>query len=1323
MREEALPRTVDRRPRIDLEGLDAYIMDMDGVVTNTARVHANAWKQTFDAYLREREEKHGERFVPFDKVSDYLQYVNGKPRCEGIRSFLESRRINLPYGSPRDPPQKETVCGLGNRKNQLFIQWLESCGAEPFPSTVSLIRSLRSRGTKLGLITASKNAKKVLKMAGLSDLFEVVVDGVEADRLGLRGKPAPDVFLEAARRLGVRPERAAVVEDALAGVEAGRAGGFAMVIGVDREGHADELRRHGADLVVQDLSELGVEVEETEEQRRPPSALERTEEIYRHLREGVPAILLDYEGVLAPSSGPPRVLSKHMRTIIQSLSRNCLVAVMGDDIEGVRERVGLDNLSYIGHQGFDAIGPGGARFEADELEPFLPWLDKAEEDLRGALRDVRGVRVERGRYELSVLLEGAGKDEARAQEAVDDAVRRFPQLRAVSREGGVLLHPVADWGKGRMATLLLDRSYVNGSQVVLLYIGSDLGGGAFSALKDRGMTILVGAQERVTDAGYVLKDVGEVHTFLRVLADRFEEEVAMGIWALTYNSFEPEQEKLRESLCTLGNGYMASRGAAPESTAGRIHYPGTYLAGVYNRLESRVDGHTVENESIVNIPNWLPLSFRIEGGEWFDLSLVEIKDFRQELDMRRGILSREVRFTDGQGRRTLLRQRRLVSMEHPHIASLETTLTPENWSGNIQVLSALDGRVENSLVSRYRPLNNRHLEQVGTGTEGQEVIWLQVETAQSHVRIAEAARTRVFSGHATVEPKRAIIAEHGYIGQELEVTMEENRPVRVEKVVAVYSSKDHAIADSLFEAVEELRWTGDFDELCSAHLSNWDKLWSRCRIDVDTDHEWMSQILNLHILHLLQTVSFHSIDLDVGVPPRGLHGEAYRGLIMWDEVFIFPFLNLRIPDMTRALMLYRYRRLPWARRAARRSGHAGAMYPWQSGSDGREEAQKLHLNPMSGRWIPDHSHLQRHISLAIAYNIWQYYQVTGDLDFMALYGAEILIEIARFWANKVQYNEDLGRYEILGVMGPDEFHEGYPGAEAPGINNNAYTNVMVAWALCRTLDTLRLLPLEHHRNVWEDLSLGDEELERWEDISRRMYVPFHDGVISQFDGYDDLEELDLTAYGSKYCDIHRLDRILKAEGDSPDRYKISKQADVLMLFYLLSEEELQEMFSRLSYSLDEDMVSRTIDYYAKRTSHGSTLSRVVHAWVLSRRNREVSWNMFLEAMRSDIADIQCGTTREGIHLGAMASTVDIVQRCYAGVETRGDALRFDPYLPPGLTGIRFDIEYRHHRLEVDINEERLRLTSWTSGVPPIRIGFRGEMRELGAQGAVRFDLR
>jgi beta-phosphoglucomutase family hydrolase len=243
---------------VDPARFGALILDMDGVITQTASVHGHAWKALFDSYLQERARRTGAPFVPFDPGADYLRYVDGKPRYDGVRDFLASRDIVLPWGDPSDAPGAETVCGLGNRKNEFFLTALREQGAQVFGGSVDFIRAARAAGMKTAVVSASRNTTEILDSAGVRDLFDAQVDGVLAAQLGLPGKPEPDTFLEAARRLGVEPARAVVVEDAQAGVQAGHAGGFGLVIGVDRVGQAAELRAHGADVVVNDLSEAAI---------------------------------------------------------------------------------------------------------------------------------------------------------------------------------------------------------------------------------------------------------------------------------------------------------------------------------------------------------------------------------------------------------------------------------------------------------------------------------------------------------------------------------------------------------------------------------------------------------------------------------------------------------------------------------------------------------------------------------------------------------------------------------------------------------------------------------------------------------------------------------------------------------------------------------------------------------------------------------------------------------------------------------------------------------------------------------------------------------
>lgn len=785
-------------------------------------------------------------------------------------------------------------------------------------------------------------------------------------------------------------------------------------------------------------------------------------------------------------------------------------------------------------------------------------------------------------------------------------------------------------------------------------------------------------------------------------------------WTWEYEGYEPTDERLRESLCTLGNGYFATRGALPECAADEIHYPGTYIAGIYNRLTSDIAGRQVENEDLVNVPNWLPLRFRLRDGHWLTPDTAPVLTHRLVLRLGPGVLDRHTRYDLGEGRVLSVRQQRIVHMADPHLAALRTEFTAENFSGELELEASLDGGVTNAGVPRYRDLDGRHLTHVHAGIAGPDTVWLRCRTRTSDIRIGMAARL-------TAETPVVIRNKNPRTTQHTRLHLAEGRPATVDKTVALHTSRDPAISDPLYAAVDRVGRAPGFDDLLKSHRTAWGQLWRRAELDVAGES---GRILQLHLFHVLQTLSPHTADLDVGVPARGLHGEAYRGHVFWDELFVLPFLNLHFPEVSRALLRYRHRRLEQARTAARAEGRRGAMYPWQSGSDGREETQQLHLNPRSGRWLPDHSHLQYHVGSAIAYNVWQYYEASGDTEFLHTKGAEMLLQIARFWADLATYDESLGRHRIKGVVGPDEYHDAYPHASRPGLDDNAYTNVTAAWVLSRTLDLLRALPEPRRRELVERTGLGGGEMEQWEDVSRTLHVPFHDGVISQFEGYGDLAELPWDDYRRRYGDIRRLDRILEAEGDTVNRYQASKQADVLMLGYLFSPTELKGIFHRLGLRLDEDTWRRTVDYYLHRTSHGSTLSGLVHGWVLARCRRAEAWEFVQEALQGDIADVQGGTTGEGIHLGAMAGTLDLVQRGLTGLETREGALWLDPVPLPELSSYGFALRYRGNwGVRLRLERGKLEITVPSSDVSPIDVRLPNRAVIVQPGETVRLELQ
>ena len=1017
----------------------AVIFDLDGVVTDTASVHRAAWKSLFDRVLAD--ERTGSASGGPFRDSDYYATVDGRPREEGILSFLHSRGVELPLGAPGDAPWTWTAYGLGAAKNELFLEMLRTDGVRAYSGTVGLLDRLREGRMPVGLVSASRNVREVLAAAGLDGKFDAVIDGTVAADLHLPGKPDPATFLEAAHRLGVNPSRAVVIEDSSAGVEAARRGGFGLVVGLDRASRRQELEAAGADLVLRDAAEL--------------------------------------------------------------------------------------------------------------------------------------------------------------------------------------------------------------------------------------------------DIGLVLADP----------------------WQLVYDGFDPWHEGHREALTTLGNGRMATRGTAAEAHADAIHYPGTYAAGVYNRVPEVIHGESAQNEHMVNLPNWLPLDLRFGSGGWWSEGGLTLRREHRTLDLQDAVLVRRVLLEDSGGRQLSVLQRRIVSMAQPALAVLETTLTARGWSGPLEVRTGIDHDVRNANIAEDAALGNRHLETCSVDVDGcTETV--ETETRQSRIRIAVGVRV-TFSGGTSMESRSLAGAsrkprESERWLQHHHGLLDAGKPLVVMKTAVLVTSRDRAISSPLDAAHAVLaRTPAVFSAIQADHRAAWLRLLALFRFDLHTDGQ-TQLILNLHVFHLLQVLTPHIEDLDVGVPARGLHGEGYRGHIFWDDLFVLPLVTSRLPSITRSVLDYRWRRLDAARDLARAAGLAGALFPWRSGSDGSEETPRWLYNNFSNEWTPDNSRLQRHGSLAVAYNVWQYFQATADREWMISHGAEIVVEVARMIASMAETGED-GRFHLRGVVGPDEYHDGYPGHPGSGVDDNAYTNIMAAW-VCGLPGRI-LTELRGQDSAYLRMKLGvtEEELAFWEQLGARLYVPFHDGIISQFEGYGHLKELDWDHYRRTYGNIQRLDLILGAEGDSTNGYKLSKQADVLMLLYVLGEDELLRLLRRMGYAVTPSQVREMIDYYLSRTIHGSTLSRVTHASILAASDPERAWDTFRDALDADLDDTQGGTTRTGVHLGAMAGTVDVVQRSFAGLRMEAGALVFAPRLPAGLRKVSFLVRYRRVILAVTLESTVLQVAAASGGAPPIRI--------------------
>ena len=507
--------------------LEAVLFDMDGVVTDTAQAHAAAWKQLFDEFLRTRAEARNEEFRSFDAERDYREFVDGKPRHDGIRSFLRSRGIDLPEGNPDDQPGAETVSGLAKRKQHYFRSWLKDNQVWKYPGTLKLIHDLHEIGVRTAVFSSSRNAEDVLHNASALDLFDVKVDGNDLAALSLPGKPDPAMLHEAASRLGVKPGHAAVVEDAIAGVEAGARGGFGLVIGVDRGDYGDALKEAGARIVVRDPSELLVTENHgliAKTLDNLPAVWDCEDEVRARLSEKTPVVFLDYDGTLTPivEDHSKAFLANDMRAAVAELAKSCKVAIVsGRDLQMVRRLVKIDSVFFAGSHGFEIAGPDGSSESLERGVEFLPQIDEAERRLRKDLSEIAGHAVERKRFSIAVhYRQASDEDMQRIEAVVDKVLSECGGLHKGHGKKVFRIQPNIDWDKGHAVLWLLERFELDDPDVLPIYVGDDITDeDAFHALSGRGLTVVVRDHEsRQSAADYTVASVGEVKRLIETLA-------------------------------------------------------------------------------------------------------------------------------------------------------------------------------------------------------------------------------------------------------------------------------------------------------------------------------------------------------------------------------------------------------------------------------------------------------------------------------------------------------------------------------------------------------------------------------------------------------------------------------------------------------------------------------------------------------------------------------------------------------------------------------------------------------------------------------------
>ncbi len=507
--------------------IDALIFDLDGVITQTRRVHKKAWKELFDAFLNSegRSDSMTER--------DYDDYVDGKPRYEGVRSFLESREMELPFGDIDDEPGYSTICALGNKKNALFHDIIREDGVDIYESAVDRLKQWRAAGIPTAIVSSSKNCKFIIEQAGIDHLFDVRVDGMVSEERGLKGKPDPDIFLEAASELGARPERSIVFEDAISGVKAGQEGYFGLVVGVARFNNEDELLKHGADMCIENFDAFdlfGSEEIAGYFRFTKPMVFSEDARIFDLLSHKKPVFFLDYDGTLTPIVQRPEdaVISAEMRETLSKLAHHFTVAVVtGRDKEDVMDFIRLDHLIYSGSHGYITSGPDGLFMEHEQSEEIIKKLDTVEEDLEKMLEGkAEGAQIDRKRYAIAVHYRNAAEDDVpEVLEAVDWILEKYDGLKTGEGKMVVEIKPDIDWHKGKAVLWIMEALGLDKKPDILpVFIGDDVTDeDAFNAINDIGIGILVENRGQETAAAYSLKNVFQVRRFFEKIIHLYSE--------------------------------------------------------------------------------------------------------------------------------------------------------------------------------------------------------------------------------------------------------------------------------------------------------------------------------------------------------------------------------------------------------------------------------------------------------------------------------------------------------------------------------------------------------------------------------------------------------------------------------------------------------------------------------------------------------------------------------------------------------------------------------------------------------------------------------
>jgi beta-phosphoglucomutase len=721
-------------------------------------------------------------------------------------------------------------------------------------------------------------------------------------------------------------------------------------------------------------------------------------------------------------------------------------------------------------------------------------------------------------------------------------------------------------------------------------------------------------------------------------------------WTLIEPEFDPAKLRTRETVFTIGNGYLGTRGSFEEGYPHAL--PATLVHGVYDD----VPGVYTE---LANCPDWLSLTI-VVNGERFRLDRGEILHYERQLDLQHGIANRSIRWRSPIGNTVDLKFDRFASLADREVLGLRCQITPIDFDGTIEIQSSINGYPDSQGFDHWEQIDRGSILQ-RRGYANDRGIWLQIRTRSSQIELGMAAKMTAIGSDAVLQVTNPL--DYPTLTTTFLATV--GQTVGVEKVVTLFTSQD--VEQPVRAAQAKLASLPAYEILLAAHQQAWHQVWQDSDVEIEGDIQAQLAV-RYNLFQLLISACPHitgdcSGNSRVSVPAKTLSGLGYRGHVFWDtEIFILPFFTLTQPHTARSLLNYRYHTLDGARRKAANSGYQGAMFAWESAATGDEMTPRWSIleDPYAEAtriWCRDR---EIHISVDIAYAVWQYWQATGDDIWMRNYGAEIILDTARFWMSRVDWNAKRERYEICGVIGADEYHE--------QVNNNAYTNRLVQWHLEKAIAVYAWLQekfpgrmSELHSSLHPTPARGL----RIEATTTQMYIPkdTKTGLIEQFEGFFQLKDINLNDYEPR-------DRSIQAVlgMDETNQTQVLKQPDVLMLLYLLRD----------TPEVSTEILQKNWDYYAPRTdsTYGSSLCPSIHAILASRLGKSIdAYKHFSQAALVDLEDSR-GNTADGIHAASAGGVWQAVVFGFAGIQLTENGPVADPQLPPTWTRLKFKLNWR-----------------------------------------------